>query len=114
LDFIEGGDLPRDHLPVLLKFSSGLFLTPNLPHNIILQKPLIKKMQEYYEIKEKSNLKLEPASDKMMRRACNKICSSLLCIYNDEFGLINEMYRYGMSIKDILHEIIDATFIKDL
>lgn len=108
LDYLES-DIPWSHLQTLLKNSTDLFLVNHLSHIIILQKPLIMKLVEFY-----TKVKMEsPAQEKVFRRAANKLCSSFLCFMNDEYGLINEVYRYDKNVKDIISELLELAFQKD-
>ncbi len=99
-----------NHFQSLLKSSTELFLVNHLSHNIILQKPLVTKLVEFYK-KPKGD---ETFKDKkVLRRSCNKLCSSLLCFFNDESGLINEVYRYDRNVKEIFYELLELAFEKD-
>jgi len=109
LDYL-GSITSWSHFQLLLKHSTELFLVNHLPHNIILQKPLVTKLVEYYVKGGKGDL-LVP--DKVLRRSCNKLSSSLLCFFNDEYGLINEIYHYDRNVKDVLYELLDLAFQKD-
>jgi len=93
----------------LLKHSTELFLVNHLPHNIILQKPLVTKLVEYYQKGEGDPLR----PDKVLRRSCNKLLSSLLCFFNDEYGLINEIYHYDKNVKEVLDGLLGSALNKD-
>jgi len=109
LDYL-GSNISWNNFQTLLKYSTELFLVNHLSHNIILQKPLVTKLVEFYK---------KPKGDpvfgdkKVLRRSCNKLCSSLLCFFNDESGLINEVYRYEKNVKDIFYELLEFAFEKD-
>ena len=112
LNYLDG-EVSWPSFQTLLKNSTGLFIVNHLPHSVILQKPLITKLVTYYvpSTKEKSEGLLP--QDKILRRACNKLCSSLLCFFNDEYGLINEVYRYDKNVKDKVYELLESAFQKD-
>lgn len=92
-----------------MKYNSRIFISGNLSLNVILQKSLIKKITEYYQKAKPQDL----GSDKVLRRAANKILTSVLCFFNDESGLINYMLGYDKNVKDILLNLLELTFAKD-
>lgn len=107
LEYLETeSNVPK--LQTFFKHSTELFLVNHLPHNIVLQVPLVNKLVDYY-----TNVRESGFQDKILRGACNKICSSLLCFFNDENGLINSKYNYGKNVKDILYELLEVSFQKD-
>ena len=109
LEYIES-DISWSHFQTFLKYNSRIFISGNLPFNVILQKSLIKKITDFYSKKDKPQ---DLNSDKVLRRAANKVLTSVLCFFNDEFGLINNMLGYDKNIKDVLLNLLDLTFAKD-
>lgn len=112
LDYLENEKCEKFHQ--LIKYSSKLFLTVNLPQSIILQQPLFKKIEGYYQKLDIIYTKKELNSannEKILRSGTNKICTSLISFLNDEIDLIKR--SYDKSSADNFYSLLDLTLLKD-
>lgn len=112
LDYLENEKFEKFHQ--LIKYSAKLFLTVNLPQNIILQQPLFRKIEGYYQKLDIFYPKKDLQSinnERVLRSGTNKICTSLISFLNDEIDLIKRIY--DKTSVDIFYSLLDLTLVKD-